>query len=777
MPSGSCRLRARRSRRSTRTTAPRRATRRRCTSSTTTTPSTSRSTARSRTRPISPAPHPARPRRRGGRRPVRSRDARGPQELLRVLRERLRHARRRHPLQRHRLLAPTGTRTGRRARTSARSRVDRGVSYPAARPSLPVAPRCSRGTSRRADTSRGSRRTTTGRTSRAASPGRSRTTGGSTSSRGSRSKTPIELRPFLVGRVRRRDPARGPARERMGLHSRPAGLDLKWHPTPGLTLDATFNPDFAQVEADQVVLNLSTVETYYPEKRPFFLEGIDAFTTPFQLLYTRRIGRVPAHPRAPHRSRSTTSSSSTSPSLRRSTARRSSPGTLGKWSVGTVQAVTAENDVQVRARVTGNTRQRDASRQPDVDVRASCALKRDLGDNANIGVMGTAVTHAEPTETYPLAAAGDQGSRTTTELCPEPGGAHAARSRRTVAARAARALLQRRVRRRGRLALALAGGGLRDGGAGRRRPCSRTDRCARGRRDEITRATSAVGTQAYINKEGGKHWIGDMNADRRVARSSRSTTRATTTRANRSRGARTVEHRELDPCGAVPARRTHSSTCGDDVRRGTGYSIGQGLYLGGVRPLQELLELTTIDVHYSRDEVRRPRSGRRHGAPARRARSATEVSFCDRLDASAFVSASTRSATSISDGFNMSGNASVSVRLPAAVGSRLPPDVAVDVRRAALHRRVRRTSGQYLFGKLDAKSVGLTLRTTYTFAPAAHAAGRTRSSSSRRGTTRPSRSTSRIRPAPRPAIQLARPHAVQRRRSRRTRTSSKGCST
>ena len=63
-------------------------------------------------------------------------------------------------------------------------------------------------------------------------------------------------------------------------------------------IDATLNPDFAQVEADQIVLNLTKFETYYPEKRPFFLEGMDTFATPLQLIYTRRIGRaapVPNH--------------------------------------------------------------------------------------------------------------------------------------------------------------------------------------------------------------------------------------------------------------------------------------------------------------------------------------------------------------------------------------------------------------------------------------------------------------------------------------------------
>ena len=72
------------------------------------------------------------------------------------------------------------------------------------------------------------------------------------------------------------------------------GIDAKIGLTSSLTLDATINPDFGQVEADQVVLNLSTFEVFYPEKRPFFLEGVDLFATPVQLFYTRRIGRAPS---------------------------------------------------------------------------------------------------------------------------------------------------------------------------------------------------------------------------------------------------------------------------------------------------------------------------------------------------------------------------------------------------------------------------------------------------------------------------------------------------
>ena len=47
--------------------------------------------------------------------------------------------------------------------------------------------------------------------------------------------------------------------------------------TPGLTLTATANPDFGQVEADPAVVNLDAFETFFPERRPFFVEGSGTF--------------------------------------------------------------------------------------------------------------------------------------------------------------------------------------------------------------------------------------------------------------------------------------------------------------------------------------------------------------------------------------------------------------------------------------------------------------------------------------------------------------------
>jgi hypothetical protein len=67
-----------------------------------------------------------------------------------------------------------------------------------------------------------------------------------------------------------------------------AGLDVKYQPAPGLVIDATINPDFSQVELDTPQLSGNTrFALSVPEKRPFFLEGVDILATPLQLINTR----------------------------------------------------------------------------------------------------------------------------------------------------------------------------------------------------------------------------------------------------------------------------------------------------------------------------------------------------------------------------------------------------------------------------------------------------------------------------------------------------------
>jgi len=68
------------------------------------------------------------------------------------------------------------------------------------------------------------------------------------------------------------------------------GLTGLWGVTPNLTLSATVNPDFSQVEADVAQLDVNTrFSLFFPEKRPFFLEGADFFSTPIDAVFTRNV--------------------------------------------------------------------------------------------------------------------------------------------------------------------------------------------------------------------------------------------------------------------------------------------------------------------------------------------------------------------------------------------------------------------------------------------------------------------------------------------------------
>ncbi len=72
------------------------------------------------------------------------------------------------------------------------------------------------------------------------------------------------------------------------------GFDIKYSVTPSLTLDATYNTDFAQVEVDELQINLDRFNLFFPEKRPFFHENGGAFSIgspgEVQLFFSRRIG-------------------------------------------------------------------------------------------------------------------------------------------------------------------------------------------------------------------------------------------------------------------------------------------------------------------------------------------------------------------------------------------------------------------------------------------------------------------------------------------------------
>jgi len=101
----------------------------------------------------------------------------------------------------------------------------------------------------------------------------------------------MEIVPYLVSSFTGEPEAKSNPDGRAYMEN--VGFDAKYGISSNLILDATVNPDFGQVELDEPVLNLSAFETFFPEKRPFFLEGANMFNTPFMLFNSRRIGRPP----------------------------------------------------------------------------------------------------------------------------------------------------------------------------------------------------------------------------------------------------------------------------------------------------------------------------------------------------------------------------------------------------------------------------------------------------------------------------------------------------
>src|SRR3954470_15718249 len=182
-----------------------------------------------------------------------------------------------------------------------------------------------------------------------------------------------------------------------------AGLDLRYNLASDVALVGTINPDFGQVEADQRVLNLTTFETFFPEKRPFFLEGLDLFQpalrvdvggpyggNAYQIFYSRRIGR--GTPTADDLGLADEEKIVyQQPSVPVLSAAKVS-GTIGGSSVGLLTAL--------EPRVSAQILHSGASEvPPTIDVRRTVEARHDavarvrspIGDNMLLGLTGTAM--------------------------------------------------------------------------------------------------------------------------------------------------------------------------------------------------------------------------------------------------------------------------------------------------------------------------------------------------------------------------------------------------
>jgi hypothetical protein len=197
-------------------------------------------------------------------------------------------------------------------------------------------------------------------------------------------------------------------------HTGRVGADFNIGVTSNLTLSATINPDFGQVEADPAVVNLSEFETFFPEKRPFFNEGIDIFQFPIalgddphaseQLFYTRRVGRAPqgeADERGGY-----------AESLRETTilgAAKLSGKTPSGWTVGLIGALTAEEKADV-------VDSAGALHRDVVEPRSGYfvgRLARDFRDGqTQVGLFTTVVDRALPSNLTDLRSSAYTGGLT-----------------------------------------------------------------------------------------------------------------------------------------------------------------------------------------------------------------------------------------------------------------------------------------------------------------------------------------------------------------------------
>ncbi|MEW6753896.1 MAG: DUF5916 domain-containing protein [Candidatus Latescibacterota bacterium] len=210
----------------------------------------------------------------------------------------------------------------------------------------------------------------------------------------------LEVFPVALGRLTRSPggDGRADASDLFGA----LGLDLRYALSSSISLNATVNPDFGQVEADPAVLNLSAFETFYSERRPFFLEGISLFEPsgphiagiggPARLFHSRRIGGQPSRFALPDSSAQVSRPDNTTILG----ALKLSGKTRQRTAFGVLDAVTGSEYAQVDLwRTSPATGQADTTRRRlRVESRTNWfvgRLQQDLLTNSAVGAQLTAV--------------------------------------------------------------------------------------------------------------------------------------------------------------------------------------------------------------------------------------------------------------------------------------------------------------------------------------------------------------------------------------------------
>jgi hypothetical protein len=156
----------------------------------------------------------------------------------------------------------------------------------------------------------------------------------------------LELLPYMVARSEHVDPGLNPYRTD-SEQALSGGLDLRYRISSNFTLNASINPDFGQVEVDPAVVNLGVYETFFEEKRPFFIEGSEIFNFPRGnsgaiLFHSRRVGR------SPHLSPGTPYADVPGETTILGAGKVSGKTPSG-WSFGLLEAVTSQEEARYQA--------------------------------------------------------------------------------------------------------------------------------------------------------------------------------------------------------------------------------------------------------------------------------------------------------------------------------------------------------------------------------------------------------------------------------------------
>ena len=198
----------------------------------------------------------------------------------------------------------------------------------------------------------------------------------------------LEIVPYVMGRTRFDDDT-----DLWGN----IGTDMRLGITSGITLDATFNPDFGQVEADPATLNLSAYEEYFSERRPFFVKDSTAFDhADYLFFYSRRIGRRPGHFELPHDATELSRPESTTILGAAKIVGRTEGGT----SFGIMEAITSPEHAQIERTVNGKKVQSDHLVEPLTNYFVGRLKQSILKGTSTVGLTTTAVNRWDSNTGY-----------------------------------------------------------------------------------------------------------------------------------------------------------------------------------------------------------------------------------------------------------------------------------------------------------------------------------------------------------------------------------------